>query len=181
MSIIEDLKSNERPFGLMSEEMQAKAEELGLYHNFRKWTGSHTAGWGGVFNATGCKFKRDTAYRLRPDYQEEPKWSERVFASTTDSEKDSMNNIVGVTAHCMCGNVFCDDVVHGKLQAKPKIEFYENIIFKVQGVLTTNYYYNDRISLEEALRKPDFAGLVYEKGKHEVLTLTHVLFRKANP
>ena len=39
----------------------------------------------------------------------------RVFASTTaNSEHASTGNItVGVTAHCQCGNVFCDDVVAG--------------------------------------------------------------------
>ncbi len=29
MNLIEQLKSNEKPFGLMSEEMQAKAKEIG--------------------------------------------------------------------------------------------------------------------------------------------------------
>jgi hypothetical protein len=95
--------------------MQAKAKEIGGTR-FDLW---RIDVWD-TYLASG--FEGKLTYRLRPDYTEEPKWSERVFASTTDSEKDSMNNTVGVTAHCMCGNVFCDDVVHGKPQAKPETE-----------------------------------------------------------
>ena len=52
MNIIQQLKDNEKPFGLMSEEMQAKMDEIGI-ENF-----IHGKEW--------C------VYVLRPDYAEEP-------------------------------------------------------------------------------------------------------------
>jgi hypothetical protein len=37
----------------------------------------------------------------------------RVFASTVIHKHDSANGVIGVTAHCKCGNVFTDEVVAG--------------------------------------------------------------------
>ena len=112
-NIIEALKNNEKPFGLMSEEMQAKVEELVIddtviqyYSNGCRWQ-PFTSGKNSICHSV--------TYRLRPDYTEPDK--DRVFSSTTDKELDDMNNTVGVTAHCSCGHVFTDDVVHGKSQA----------------------------------------------------------------
>ncbi len=56
MNIIQQLKDNEKPFGLMSEEMQAKMDEIGI-ENF-----IHGKEW--------C------VYVLHPDYAEEPKIEE---------------------------------------------------------------------------------------------------------
>ncbi len=68
-NLIQQLKDNEKPFGLMSEEMQVKAAAMGLLDNFQLFVGP---GWGGVFKATGCRFCTGKVYRLRPDYEEEP-------------------------------------------------------------------------------------------------------------
>jgi hypothetical protein len=38
----------------------------------------------------------------------------KVYASTgAERCKDGMNVVVSVTAHCKCGNVFCDDIKAG--------------------------------------------------------------------
>ena len=64
-NIIQQLKDNEKPFGLMSEEMQEKANEIGCtefdYYGTCVWE-SYLAG----------DFYNDQACRLRSDYAEEP-------------------------------------------------------------------------------------------------------------
>jgi len=57
MDLIQQLKENEKPFGLMSAEMQEKAREIGLSGNFENWSGNFIIGF---------------TYRLRPDYEEKP-------------------------------------------------------------------------------------------------------------
>jgi hypothetical protein len=37
----------------------------------------------------------------------------RVYASTVIQKHDSSNAVVGVTAHCKCGNTFTDEVIAG--------------------------------------------------------------------
>ena len=69
MNIIQQLKDNEKPFGLMSEEMQAKAKEIGFDKNFRLY---HSAGWGGTINNEGYSYSKANAYSLRSDYEPEP-------------------------------------------------------------------------------------------------------------
>ena len=68
-NLIQQLKDNEKPFGLMGEEMQVKAAAMGLLDNFQLFVGP---GWGGVFKATGCRFCTGKVYRLRADYEDEP-------------------------------------------------------------------------------------------------------------
>ena len=108
--LIEKLKDKDyvRAFGLMTLEEQECFRKVGkenllVYHSDDTW------------NLSICdSFSGNITYAIKPNYQPEPAYKDRVFASTCDAEKDSMNNIVGVTAHCKCGNVFCDDVTHGK-------------------------------------------------------------------
>ena len=118
--IIKLLKQNKEPLCLLSSEMQdvllgCKADDL----EYLSCNSSlKNPDWRVNANTPGeIKQSPIDTYRLRPDYAD-IKWPDKVFASTTDSEKDSMNNVIGVTAHCKCGNVFCDDVVHGKSQRK---------------------------------------------------------------
>lgn len=66
MDIIEALKQNEKPFGLMSAEMQAKAEEIKLVNFLRRFGGT----W---YPAKTDFFGTDLTYCLHPDYTEEPK------------------------------------------------------------------------------------------------------------
>ena len=64
-NLIQQLKDNEKPFGLMSEEMQVKANEIGCtefdYYGTNVWE-SYPSG----------DFYNDQACRLRADYEDEP-------------------------------------------------------------------------------------------------------------
>ncbi len=64
MDIIKALKENEKPFGLMPEEMQAKAREMSA--DLQKFC---TNGWVALQAPSAPKMKFAT-YRLRPDYEE---------------------------------------------------------------------------------------------------------------
>lgn len=72
MDIIKALKENEKPFGLMSAEMQAKARKIGQ-NQFWKYLVSEDGeqvGW-----TDACRNfdeYRSLAFRLRPNYKEEP-------------------------------------------------------------------------------------------------------------
>ncbi len=97
MTIIEQLKKNEKPFGLMSAEMQEKAIELKLsqfqyYGYIYRWYDMNES-W------DEKPFETLKVYRLRPDYQEEPeiveceilppddegiKWVQRTPSHTMD-------------------------------------------------------------------------------------------------
>jgi hypothetical protein len=66
MTIIEMLKKNEKPFGLMCSLMQDKAKEIGkkefeYFSDTRSWVNNVSNTW---YNGN--------VYRLRPDYEEEP-------------------------------------------------------------------------------------------------------------
>ena len=67
--LIQALKDNEKPFGLMSEEMQAKAREVG-YHEFDCHLVQANVKWTRVTSGVGA-FEDIRTYRLRPGYQEE--------------------------------------------------------------------------------------------------------------
>ncbi len=77
MNVIEQLKDNEKPFGLMSEEMQAKAREIGT-EEFSIW---RVREWG----TPGSKvFDGMYTYRLRSDYAEEQEIVEcEIYAKGT--------------------------------------------------------------------------------------------------
>jgi hypothetical protein len=82
--IIQALKSNEKPFGLMGKELQEKAQGIGLDH-FEIWRSSEydKAKWG---NPANKYFDYMYTYRLRPDFQEEPERIELEIAKSTDGE-----------------------------------------------------------------------------------------------
>ena len=65
MSIIQQLKDNEKPFGLMSEEMQAKAKRINDVGVFLIWIDGK---WRERRNE---QFQGDYAYHLRADYEDE--------------------------------------------------------------------------------------------------------------
>ncbi len=65
MSIIDDLKNNEKPFGLMSKEMQEKAKEIDALQ-----FDIYQTDW---YRSQISEFCGDFAYRLKPNYQEPDK------------------------------------------------------------------------------------------------------------
>ncbi len=69
--LIEQLKSNDKPFGLMSEEMQAKAKEIGKGGYFEFYNESGNSGvWTPNNRDSINEFACDMTYRLRADYTE---------------------------------------------------------------------------------------------------------------
>ena len=67
---IQALKDNEKPFGLMSEELQEQAEKLREIKNkcsMEVYTEHGWVPWANLNTMAGC-----ATYRLRPDYEEEP-------------------------------------------------------------------------------------------------------------
>ncbi len=66
-NLIQQLKDNEKPFGLISEEMQEKAREIECGEFFEYYAGN--TAW---YQAQAGAFATRTAYRLRPDYEDEP-------------------------------------------------------------------------------------------------------------
>jgi hypothetical protein len=66
MDIIKQLKENEKPFGLMSKEMQEKLSTL--VDSLQYYSGSGI--WQPYTSKAG--FEINGTYRLRPDYEEEP-------------------------------------------------------------------------------------------------------------
>ena len=159
-NIIQQLKDNEKPFGLMSEEMQAKALEIGKSF-FLFWDGDK---W--VASGLCAVFGDEYTYRLRDTYEDEPEIVDKVFASTTDSETDSMNNVIGVTAHCKCGNVFCDDVVHGKSQSQAHEDEPEIVEIRIYNEGNERYFEDEGepCKMSSAINSKDFIGFKFEDG-----------------
>ena len=101
--LIEALKNNEKPFGLMSGAMQAKAKEIGDRDSFELYT---DCGWGpcvtGLRDVVLGVF--DHTYRLRPDY--EPVEDEYVMLTTADFEElERAEEIIANAVGCMCDTI----------------------------------------------------------------------------
>lgn len=213
--LIEALKKNEKPYMFLTEEERAFIEGMDIKHLICAQDESTEDdivwGWGGegeVFSYDPSEDK-DTVFRLRPDYEMEADIVEcdRVYASTGDAKHGDMNNVVGVTAHCKCGNVFCDDVVHckiiGKIQEPEIAEYY--IYHGSRDSLWYNHGANGATTIDTAMRCENFIGFKYEDGRicsysrlyrnptgelygyiyenrlktGEVLAPTHVLFKRS--
>lgn len=88
MDIIKALKDNCKPFGLMPEEMQAKAQDIGQ-QEFKMYMKDGTWSTCGGYDNFGSKIVTDQTYRLRPDYEEKPEivesWDLQIECSDGDS------------------------------------------------------------------------------------------------
>lgn len=146
--LIQALKDNKKPFGLMSEEMQAKAASIDktgmflVYHVTGVWE-----------ERTPVLHYRDCTYRLRPDYEE-------------DGEV-----------------VKCEVELHNKqLKYGPR----DGGWYRLHKVSTDpdfiGFLYEGDSSAYPIARKyrDRDTGFAYDRWKEgrEVLTPTHVLFRK---
>ena len=110
MNIIQQLKDNRYPFGMwpdpecygkeLGEAMQAKARELGkscfqFFDNFRRWV---------VANLP--IFELQSTYRLRPDYEEEPKIVEvRIYDES--NERYFLDDGEPCRVHAVIASVHC--------------------------------------------------------------------------
>ena len=70
--LIQQLKDNEKPFVLMSEEMQERAKEIGPVGNFLFLTPCLARPEWALLAPEQDVFQPHITYRLRPDYEEEP-------------------------------------------------------------------------------------------------------------
>ncbi len=159
MSIIDDLKQNTSAFGLMPEEMQEKAREIGqpefeMYMKNDTWLSC-----GSIDNFSGTSVT-DMTYRLRPDYKEEG-----VVEGVVKCEV----NIDG------CNNLYCLKGLETKLI--PLVSSDPDFIgYRYEdGKITTKsrrYIDTKHQLLTEVLMTMDKFPAHFK-----VLTPTHVLFR----
>jgi hypothetical protein len=158
--LIEALKKNERPFGLMSQEMQAKAEGIGFCGNFRRFLGP--TNWSGVISNPAHGHSYISTYRLRSDYQEQPEIVERKVDT----------NEFGF----LCVNYDgCELMLTEALDHPNAVGFkYEKRPDKIVAV-TRQYWDN---VLEGWCIDPTVESI--NSGQVEVLTPTHALFRGNN-
>ena len=99
-NLIEQLKKNEKPFGLMSEEMQVKIKKIGK-ENCEYY--STTNMWFEGIRISG--FYNENTYRLRPDYAEKPEIEECEITLNPES------NIWGYKCPCS-GDPVNADLAH---------------------------------------------------------------------
>ncbi len=168
-NLIEQLKKNRYPFGMwpdpecygkeLGEAMQAKAREIGLLKAFRLFVGP---GWGGIFEATGCKFRDAKTYCLRADYEDEPEIVEyKIISGGCTAWMDMLAYIDG---RC---------VEQGICEASAYLDF---IGFK----FADGQVANRAVAYFSTTHR--FSGLVHidqiKDGSFKVLHATHVLFRR---
>ncbi len=156
-SVIKLLKDNEKPFGLMSEEMQAKMRDVDAAA-FQRFSARDNGTWCD-HDMTDRVFLYDVPYRLRPDYEDEPEIVECEIYSARD------------------GNVYIDvydfeDEEEIRLDVIPV--GYKRIGFKFEdGNMSASpvRYRNRSGAIWHTVPLEDVADF-------EVLHATHVLFRR---
>lgn len=154
MTIIEQLKANEKPFGLMSEEMQAKMLEMGFHGNFRLYV---HPGFGGVIDNPTYKHDGCFTYRLRADYTEKPEieeceiYKEKEYGFLRTRHLDNITMDIDAAPH-----------------------YPDFIGFKCEGWIWGRAYKNKRTGIISIMIRAD------QLDGYEVCDMTqaHVLFRR---
>ncbi len=149
-SIIQQLKDNEKPFGLMSEEMQAKMRDVDATA-FQRFSARDNGTWCD-HDMTDRVFLYDVPYRLRPDYEDEP---EIVECEIYQQSNDVYYNYHGM---CHLNGAFGDPDFIGFKYENGQVEF-SPIVFKSD------------CSTKSICQFRDLADVA-------VLHATHVLFRR---
>ena len=154
MNIIEQLKNNLNPFGMMSKEMQEAMDAI-EFRFLEEWVGRT---WSGLPESDSGLSLRAT-YRLRPDYKEEP-----------EIEKCEVYEKAGADRY----KVLCyDRVSSGGWRLETACKHIDFIGFLYKGrVLHTS----PRMYKQGAQWFPNIDE--HQIDQYEVLTPTHVLFRK---
>ena len=91
-NLIQQLKDNERPFGLMSEEMQEKAKAIGFPGNFRTYLWPN---FGGIIANLEYGYSGQLTYCLRANYEDEPEIVERIIMPA-EAGLVCLSSVVGV-------------------------------------------------------------------------------------
>ena len=156
-SIIDQLKANEKPFGLMSEEMQEKAREIGI-RNFSLFGENCDCGfsWLAWCAEEESAFSEPHTYRLVPDYAEEP---EIVECEITEQRNGTLgyDRSDGITS-CSLGSA---------------TSYPDFIGFKFEDNVISGY------SIRYRHPSGTFVNISLANiGDYEVLHATHVLFRR---
>ncbi len=154
MNILEQLKENEKPFGLMSEEMRAKQGDMEK-SDFQVFRNGAWMNYDASF--PGCN---SFVYRLRPDYEDEPEIVECEIIADGNG-KFHYNRPDGITNCSLSTAVNCPDFIGFKFE--DGTVFGLPVKYSVPGVTTKGYYaFYDDIKTSQAL-------------EHHA---THVLFRQ---
>ncbi len=92
-NLIQQLKDNEKPFGLMSTEMQEKAKAIGFPGNFRTYIWPN---FGGIITNLEYGYSGHLTYRLRSDYEEasEAKTNDCIIPQTWENPESDINAAV---------------------------------------------------------------------------------------
>ena len=150
--LIKQLKNNEKPFGLMSEEMQAKAKEIGRSGNFSVFA---CGGWQDCTSDSGV-FDIWFAYRLNADYTEPAEDEYELCEIHMDAGQLCYQS--GKYPHVFLASAVGDPNFAGYL--------YED---GEMSPFTVKYRYNGIIC--DVVREQ-------HRGEAEVLRPTHIVFKK---
>ena len=152
-NLIQQLKDNEKPFGLMSEEMQVKALAVGK-KEFRFYGMN---GW--ETPASDDNFSSHNVFRLRPDYEDEPEIVEyEIYENANTTLCYDCSGEWPVTDAPQCPDFIGFKFEDGK--------WYEDSIMPVDAD-------GNLIGVEDCT----VADIV--SGRVKVLHATHVLFRRS--
>ena len=156
-NVIKQLKDNERPFGLMSTEMQDKASEIGK-RDFQFYQYS-AGGFKAIAGQYDAGFVGDVTYRLRPDYEDEPEIVEcEIFEDSNCLGFDGCKGIQGTE---IANAVNHPDNIGFKFEDGTWYDHPIKPVSKGSSAPIHNIDTDDIIS-----------------GRAEVLHATHVLFRQ---
>lgn len=155
MNVIEALKKNEKPFGLMSEEMQEKAKKIG-WNSFQYY---HRDGHYRDVRPDG--FVNSETYRLRQDYKEEPEVVKCPISKGASESYSGLLIYINLARNSL-ETLLC---------SAPNEPDFIGFLYEDGRISPLPRIYSDNTGV----------WFVHEKGDivdWELLTPTHVLFRK---
>lgn len=162
---IQALKDNEKPFGLMTAEMQEKAKEIGHEH-FECYENTKKHEWGPLSQFNEYRFGQEYTYRLRADYSEEPEIVEcEVRLNPPGRDYYCYDKGGNFSAQSLCKAVNDPDFI-GFLYKDPRMACESK-----RSALPRLY-----LNIKERDTYCHIGSNAYDD--MEVLTPTHVLFRK---
>jgi hypothetical protein len=163
---IKALKENEVPFGLMDDDMQAKAKKIG-FAEFKCYENSTSCVWGTLSIFNEYNFSQELTYRLRPDYEppeEKPEIVECEVVQHLVNEDYYVLGYRGTDKQIRPLSLVPD----GLMVAGFKFKGVEQVINKPFG------YSHNGVDILPFVQYEDL-----KSGKYMVHYATHVLFQRA--